>query len=214
MNNPKKKGCGCVGKGCFVMILIGALFICLAVWGYRKLAAKARVYYTASSRAEVPEENVTEQEYKALVKRLDAFKNAAPGSTETLELTARDLNILIAFSPEWEDVRGKIHASIDKDQMSLAGSLPLSLVPKLHDQYLNGWIYFTPSMEDKVFHLDIQRIKLAKYGELSKEELLAVTNLSLAYLTNELLGDPVLGPVLIKAKTLKVKDGVIVLTPG
>ena len=212
-DSNKKSGCGCLGKGCFVMVIIGVLFIGLTVWGYRKLATKAH-RYTESKPAAVPEEKATEDEYKILVKRMDAFKNAAHGSTETLELTAHDLNTLIAFSPDWEDVRGKIHASIDNDQMKLTGSLPLSALPKLRDQYLNGLVYFTPSMDDKVFHLDIQRIKLAKTGELSKVDVLAISNFSLAYLTNELLGDPVLGSVLIKAKTLKIKDGVIILTPG
>jgi hypothetical protein len=215
MNNPnKKKGCGCIGKGCFLMIIIGVLFIGLGVWGYRKLATILRTHYVSDKATQVPGEQVTRDEYDALVKRLDAFKNAAPDSEETLELTAHDLNVLIAFSPEWESVRGKIHAIIDKDQMELAGSLPLSYLWKLRDQYLDGWIYFTPSMEDKVFHLDIQRIKLTKSGELSKDQVTTFSNYAVAYLTNSLLGDPVLGPVLIKAKTLTVKDGIILLTSG
>ena len=53
-----------------------------------------------------------------------------------------------------------------------------------------------------------------KDGELTKDEVKAFSESGKAYLTNTLLGDPVLKPVLIKTKTLTVKDGVIVLTSG
>lgn len=209
MSDPgKKSGCGCIGKGCLAMVILAVLFTGLGVRVYTKFAEKIHTH-ASGSPAELPVEKATQDEYEAILKRLDAFKNAAPGSQKSLELTARDLNILIAFSPEWEAVRGRMHVSIDKDQIGLTGSLPLDFMPLLENQYLNGAINFTLSMKDKALHLSVQGIQL-KGNALSGDELKKLSDFSGAYLTNNML--PVLGPVLARTNTLEVKEGVITLT--
>jgi hypothetical protein len=211
MSDPGKKGgCGCIGKGCIVMAILAAVFAGLLVWGVNRVATKLRALASGSA-VETPAENGTRDEYEALVKKLDAFKDAAPGSGKTLELNAHDLNLLIAFSPELEMVRGKIHAAVDKGEIGVAGSMPLGVMSSPGRLYLNGGIYFTLSMEDKVLRVSVRTIKLTDH-DLSSGDEKEFSVFWTACLTNNML--PVFGPVLLKAKTLKVNEGVIELTSG
>ena len=203
----KKKGCGCIAKGCIIVLIVAAILAGMGVWFFKKGVEWARTQ-TSSGPVEVPVENATQDEYEALIKRLNAFKDAAPGSAQTLQLTAHDLNVLIAKSPEWKDVQSKIHVTIDNDQIGVMGSVPLTGLPLFGDQYLNGKIDFTLSMADGILHFKPQGIKL-KDHEFSKEEMNKLGN---DYpFKVESIKEPVLGPVLSSAKTLNVKDGVIVL---
>ena len=190
------------------MVVIGVL----GFFGYHRITEKARKY-TAQSAKPVPVEKATQEEYDALVKRMDAFKNAAPGSNEELTLSAHDLNTLIAFAPDWRILRGKIQIAIDNGNTELIGSIPLAFIPELRDRYLEGSLYFIPSMDNKVLHISLQNIKLNGH-ELSKDYLKAAAGSLESQMANRLLGDPVIGPVLIKAETLKVGDGALVLTPA
>ncbi len=209
MNNPeKKKGCGCIAKGCVVMVILAGILIGVLVWGGKKLVAWTRAH-ASSSPVAVSVENGTRDEYEALIKRLDDFKSAAPGAGKTLELNAHDLNLLIKFSPEWNYVRGKIQASIENDKIGLTGSLPLDFVPSLAGMYWNGEMHFTLSLDDKTFHFSVLDAQV-EGGELSSEGLKTFSTIWTVYLTSYQL--PVIGPVLANAKTLAVKDGVIALT--
>ena len=208
MSEPgKKSGCGCIAKGCVVMVLLGVFFIGVLAWGGKKIVAMFRDH-ASSTPVEAEVGHATQAEYDALVKKLDDYQKAASASGRTLDLNAHDLNTLIAFSPDWAYMRGKVHASIDGDQIGLAGSLPLDFLG-LRDLYWNGDIHFTVTLDDKGFHSTVQGIHL-KGGDLTGEETKTVTMFWTAYMTNNLL--PVVGPVLMKTKSLKVKDGVISLT--
>lgn len=212
MNEPqpqkKKSGCGCcLGTGCLVLVIIAALVIGGGIWGYGRFVEYARPY-TASSGEQIPITG-TSQQYDAVVKRMDAFKNAAPGSNATLSLSANDLNVLIACSPQWSGARGKITVSIADGNVNLAGSLPLTILPRLRDRYLNGTLVLTPSIENKVFHVNIQDIIL-KPRALPKETIQRVAAESDSNLVNRLLGDPVIGPILTNSESMKVTGDTLV----
>ena len=199
----KKKGCGCIAKGCVVMLIIGVALIGVLVWETQRLISEFHSHSSTASAA-VQADAGTQDEYDALVKRLDDFKSGG----KKLELTGHDINLLIAFSPEWSGVRGRIRASIDKDVIALNGSLPLDFV-RLSGEYLNGEARFTLSRDDKGIHSSILGIRV-KDAELPDADVNNFSGYWSAYMHSGLL--PVLGPVFMKAKTLKVSDGVIVLT--
>jgi len=212
-DSQKKNGCGCcMGRGCGFLIIVAGIFAVLIGWCYHLGAGRLRHgHYTSSSSGAVPIENANADDYSAVLKRMEAFKHAAPGSNATLTLTSHDLNVLIAFSPQWAGVRGKINTRIEGSDVSLIGSIPLASIPELRDQYANGTLRFTSSIENKVLHVTIQDIKL-KTHELSKAYMQLAIALLEPQLTNRLLGDPVIGAVLIKAETMKVENGALVLT--
>lgn len=210
-NQEKKGGCGsCLGKGCLVLIVIAGILIGVGFFSYHRFTERVHKY-TAQSAMPIPVERATQEEYNALTTKMDVFKNASPGSNAKLALTAHDLNTLIALDPGWSVARGKIQVSIDSGNIALLGSIPLAFFPGLRDRFLNGSLSFTPSMENKVLHLNLQGIKLNS-RELSKAYVKAFANGLEANLANRLLGDPVIGPVLVKAETLKIENDSVVLT--
>jgi len=212
MSDPqqKKEGIGCCGLGCIILILGAVVLVAGLGFGYYELTQKIHDY-TAGSAKTIAVESTGPQEYEALVKKMDDFKGLPPGSDATLTITAHDLNVLIARSPQWSLVAGKIHVTIGNGQVGLIGSIPLSAIPRLRDQYWNGALYFTPSIEGKVFHATIQGISSDAH-ELPKEYRQAVIAGLEPQLNNRLLGDPVIGAVLIKAETLKVEGDALILT--
>jgi len=215
MSNPeKRKSCGCVATGCIVLIVIAALLAGLSIWSFKKMSAHAREY-TSTGPSPVPGENVAEGEYDALIKRINAFTNAPSGSAQTLELSAHDFNVLVAACPQWEAVRGSIHVTIDGDVVGVTGSIPLTFITQLQDRYLNGEIHFIPSKEDKPLRIDLrditlQSMKAMRKINLTKDEANLISTYCALILSNPAV--PVLGPVLMRAKTLTTKDGVITVT--
>lgn len=201
-NPPKKKGCGCIAKGCIVMLVIAVVLVGGMIWGSRKIIHTLRSY-ASTTPVSVPAEPGTRGEYEALIKRLNDFK----GGGKKLELTARDINLLIEFSPEWANLRDRIHADIDNDAIALKGSLPLDGIG-LSGEYLNGQTHFTLSLDNKMVHASIKDLQV-KGTDIQGSDLKKISSYWSAYLSSNLL--PVLGPVFATAKTLKVGDGVIVL---
>lgn len=201
-NPPKKKGCGCIAKGCVVMLILAVVFVGVLVWGGKRVISSLRSY-ASTTPVSVPAEAGTQDEYQALIKRLNDFK----GGGKKLELTAHDINLLIAFSPEWSNLRGRIRADIDNDVIGLNGSLPLDGIG-ISGEYLNGQTHFTLSLDNKMVRASVKDLRV-KDTDIQGDDLKKISSYWSAYLSSNLL--PVLGPVFATAKTLKVSDGVIAL---
>src|SRR4029077_20437005 len=107
---PPKRGMGCLGKGCLILIVLGILFVVVGVGGtYWSL----RHVYLSDKPAPIPETSApaetstatpgetsaaTPTETSAEVReRMDTMKKAARAHEQTgVELTAADINALIA----------------------------------------------------------------------------------------------------------------------
>lgn len=206
--STEKKGCGCLAKGCAVMVVLFLGFLFFCGWTYHRAVAWMQPHTETKSMA-VEADPSTKEEYDALVKKMQAYQSAVAG--KTIELTAHDLNVLLAFSPDWKPVREKLHVATDKDEISVTGSIPLTALLGLSDRHANGTLRFKLWMEDTVLHLDITNIQM-KGSDLTPAEVTSFSNLAAGYLANTLLGDPVLKQLFVETNTLKTKDGVLVFT--
>ncbi|HWB60122.1 MAG TPA: hypothetical protein VG733_11565 [Chthoniobacteraceae bacterium] len=181
------------------MAFVGAFLFGVLIWGYLKISTKI-VAHASDKPAEIPAETGTRADYETLLKRVDDFRDA---STKTLTLTAGDINLLLAYSPDWKLPQGRLHAGIENDQIIMTGVLPAG------DQYLNGEARFTVSKENNVLHTAFVSVKL-KDADINPVNARKIATICAAFLANENM--PVLGPVVARAKTLGVKDGVITFT--
>jgi hypothetical protein len=133
---PPQKGLGCFGKGCLILlvffILLGAAFI-----GGTYLAARyLRSEYFPTTQVQLPPPTATEDEQQAARSRWDAFEKAArTHRAARIELTADDLNALIASEPE---LRDKANVSIESNVAHLRVSFPLGDVRWVRGHYLNA----------------------------------------------------------------------------
>jgi hypothetical protein len=133
---PQRKGLGCFAKGCLILvgfiILLGAAFAAGTYFALRFLRSE----YFPAQHIQLPASTATPEEQAAVRARWDAFEAAARAHQPArIELTADDLNALIASEPQ---LRGKAQVSIDENVAHLRVSFPLDAVPWLRGHYVNG----------------------------------------------------------------------------
>ena len=138
---PKPKGMGCLGKGCLLIIIFLVLLVVAFVIGF----------YVGTKPKEIPQVQTSEDQQNAVAARWDEFEAAskqetppvvpaispnpdtppAPEATPTpaatpspnrIELTANDINQLIARSRK---TRGKAFVSIENDVARVQVTVPL-----------------------------------------------------------------------------------------
>ena len=81
-------------------------------------------------------------EVDKLKQRFEAFQQAVREQrpTKPLELTADDINALIASGPKRQDLKGKFYVSLEGDQLKGEVSMPLQEIglSMFKGRYLNG----------------------------------------------------------------------------
>jgi hypothetical protein len=153
---PPKRGMGCFGKGCLILMILGILLVVVGVGG--SFWAVRRVYLSDKPAA-IPEATApletsaatpgassvaSPSERSAAVReRLDTMKKAAPAHERTgVELTAADINALIAANRK---SRGTASVGINDTALHAQFSIPLQRLDVpfrnalgLGDRYLNA----------------------------------------------------------------------------
>jgi hypothetical protein len=133
---PPQRSMGCFGRGCLILLAF-ILLLAAAFAGGTFLAVRyLRTSYFVTSPAELPASTATEQERETARAKWYDFKRAARAHTATkIEMTADELNALIASEP---DLRGKAFVSIEGNSARLQVSIPLSFTKLLRGRYMNA----------------------------------------------------------------------------
>jgi hypothetical protein len=153
---PPKRGSGCLGKGCLLLLVFGILLVIVGVggtfWSVRNvyLPDKPALIPEASAPAEAdaatPEGTnapVPTESSAAVRERLDTMKKAGRAHEQTdIELTAADINSLIAANRK---SRGTASVGINGGVAQAQFSIPLKRLDVpfqnafgLGNRYLNG----------------------------------------------------------------------------
>ena len=144
---PPRKGLGCFGRGCLILLVFVAVLAiaCFAgmYWGlHRHSALFYGSYWLAKTRsiaeapASVPEFSGSEQQVQRVRERWQDFEQKTRASQPAeIELSADDINALIATS---EAARGKVFVSIDRNQLRLQMSVPIGQFLGRAGYYFNG----------------------------------------------------------------------------
>ena len=138
---PPAKQRGCFFYGCIIALVLGVLGLILAgvlaFTAYRFLNGVINDY-TSTAPVPLPKVEMPAEDHKALDERWAAFR-AAQEKNEAAEivLNADEINTLLS---ENEQVRDKVHVSIDDDKVSAQISYPLSEtgIPGTRGRFLNG----------------------------------------------------------------------------
>ena len=127
---PRRRGLGCFGRGCLILavfaIVLGIACFAGMYWGmYRHSAIFHGLYWLTKAQAigqasvAVPEFTASDAQIQSVHERCEDFEQKArAGQPAELELTADDINTLIATN---QDLRGKIFASIDGERLAVPG---------------------------------------------------------------------------------------------
>jgi len=138
---------GCFARGCLIL-LVFAIVLAIACfagmyWGlHRHSALFYGSYWLAKTRsigeapAPVPEFSASDQQIQRVRERWQDFEQKTrAGQPAEIELSGDDINALIATSDE---VRGKLFASIDGNQLRLQASLPIGGILGRPGYFFNG----------------------------------------------------------------------------
>src|SRR5258705_8148095 len=144
---PPRKGLGCFGRGCLILLVFAIVMAiaCFAgmYWGlHRHSALFYGTYWLAKTRSlaeaptPVPEFSASDQQIQLVREHWQDFEQKArAGQTAEIELSADDINALIATT---EGVCGKVFAAIDGDQLGLQVSVPIGGFLGRPGYYFNG----------------------------------------------------------------------------
>lgn len=161
-----------------------------------------------------PEPEMTDAEYAALEKRVDAFREAAQGAGEVPALTLRaaDINALIARRSSPGDRLGDmVRVAIEGDKLRGDVSLPLdkSPLPMPRGRFLNGSASFNVSMKNGVLVVTADSVSLR--GRPLSPALLA--RLRSENLARDAYRSPKSAEALGRIGSIEIKDDAVVITP-
>ena len=179
---PPKRGAGCFGKGCLILIVLAILLVVVGVggtyWGVRhvylsdKPAPIPETTAPAEASAATPGETsvATPSEKSAEVReRMDTMKKAARAHEQTeVELTAADINALIAANRK---SRGTASVGINDTVLQAQFSIPLERLDVpfrsafgLNDRYLNATVTIVAPPGTNANSVQLSEVTLNGHG--------------------------------------------------
>jgi hypothetical protein len=133
---PAQRGLGCFAKGCLILAVFFILLALAFVAGTYFAAKYLRTEYFSAHHDHLPISQATVDEEQAARARWDAFeKSAHANQAARIELTADDLNALIASEPQ---LHGNAYVTIEDNTAHLQLSMPIGKARWLTGQYLNA----------------------------------------------------------------------------
>ena len=138
MNREKKSGCGCLGGGCAIALVVFLLIGGALFWGAYSTFNGIKSM-TAMEAKPIPIYNPTDAEVQSVLAKVKMFNTAYDAGREgEIELSAKEMNTLIARYEPWSALRGHAYASIEGDHVGAQVSLPLSQIRLMQDRFFNG----------------------------------------------------------------------------
>ena len=207
MATETKKGMGLFAKIFIALVVIffvmAGCVACGAYFLYRKVAS-----FTAARATQIPTYPATQQEYDDVRTRLADFQTATSNDKAAkLELTANDINTLIALDPTWKEMKDKIHVRIADGQLSTDASIPLSEVPGFRNRYLNGSITLKISADNGILYLRPTAV-VVNGQSVPAQFLKALQERNMAEQLNQ---DPKFASTREKIKAIKIEGNKIVI---
>jgi hypothetical protein len=205
-----RRGCffyGCITGLVLLVLVLGALMVGL------HYVKKMVNQYTDTKPMELPTVQMSQGEIDKVKQRFEAFQQAIREQRPTppLELTADDINALIASGPERQALKGKFYVSLEGDQLKGEVSMPLQQVglSMFKGRYLNGSATFSLSFTNGALSVAPQTINV-KGKPLPETYLREIRKQNLAA---DLTKEPKTVAVLQGLEDIQVKEGKLVIVP-
>ncbi len=147
----QKKGRGCLFYGAITMALVFLGVIAGIYFGMRKAILTAVASYTSSAPAPIPQLQISPQERERIARELarQAQQISQGTGPAQVDLSEKELNVLIAESPEMKAYSQQIYLQPEGDKLKAQLSVPLdqfehwrALARKIggdmNNRYVNG----------------------------------------------------------------------------
>ncbi|NNE90518.1 MAG: hypothetical protein HKN23_02625 [Verrucomicrobiales bacterium] len=171
------KGCGIT---CGVLFVLGVVAVALTFYFIRTGIQGKVDEYTSMGPVEIEAPVAELDEIHAAIAKFDQFRDDVLNgrTTETLELTSDEVNLLIFHHPDLKDVPGDVKMELLEDRIAAHVSIPLDELAEvlpvgggfLEDRWLNGRILFSGGYSNGNWDLEVDAVEV-KETEIPKEFL-------------------------------------------
>jgi hypothetical protein len=206
----KKKGLGCLGCGClilFILAVLAGLFIVGSTYmGYRSIYA-----LTSPDPVTVPSFDGGDDAYNAATQKITAFnQNVQTNQPASLQLSADELNTLIARNASLSKLNFKIFVSINDNQAHVQTCLPLDglLFGLFKGRYLNLDTTFGFNLDTDNRQLRLTLVSLKMGDQTLPDADIPLLQQEFEQLINaQMQKNPYLKKILDRATALEIKGG-------
>jgi hypothetical protein len=211
---PQRRGLGCFGWGCAIVVvlvlLIGGLVAGIGYFGYSKISN-----LTSTAPTTVQSFDGGDATYQSALQKTNTFSQAVQqNQPATIELSADEINTLIARDPDF--AKSQIHAfiSMTGDRGDLQVSLPTNLIPYglIKDRFLNVEASFTPQFDsaNKTLNFTLHSFSFAG-GTVPPAQLPTIQNNINPLLNTQLQNSADARSILSRAQNIEIRDGKLVI---
>jgi hypothetical protein len=214
---PKKRGCffyGCIVS--LALFLFAVVCIGLFAWyGVHQLNALVD-QYTDTAAMTLPKVDMPPEELAKLKAHVADFKQALNAHTNTppLVLTSREINALMADSPQIKSMHldNSFYVDLEGDHINGEVSLPLDQLPKIPfvhtaGRYLNGKGEFAAEVTNAM--LSVTTISLEVKGKPLPPQFMA--SLQKNNLANSINQNPTNTAAMARFESIEVKDSTLII---
>ncbi len=207
MSKSEKQGMGCMAKGC--LILLAVLLLIGGIAGFAAYTLYQK--YTSATPANIPLPPATAEQNEAIQQRIAAFGQAlTKGEPAELQLSADDINTMIAVDPKWKEVKGHFRVRIENNQLYGEASAPLDKIAGLSGRYFNGTLGITPAMENGSVQFIIHSMEV-NGNQFSPQFVKSVNDGFQQSMRDQMRQDPKVAEAFQKLKTIKIADNKLVV---
>jgi len=203
---------GCFGCGCLVLVILGLLLAAL-------FAASAHFFtvagntITSSTPTDVKDFDGGAALYQEASQKMASFENVSrQNQPATLELSADEINTLIARSPDLAANNISIFITMTGDQARLQATAPTSLLPfgLWKGRFINIDMTFNPSFDSstKSLNLILHSVRIGNQ-DLPANSFSLYQEQFNPFLNTQLRRDPDLSHLLDHARSVEIRNGVL-----
>jgi len=208
---PKSRG-GCFRIGCIAGLVLLLVLIIGGLVGMR-YAKKMFNDFTDSKPAPLPPPRISRAEIDQVEQRIEEFRQAVrtDRATPPLELTADEINGLIAYDPDFRGLKGKLYVRLAGDKLEGELSLPMEAVglPLFKGRYLNGMGTFGLSLRNG--RIDLRTLSFVVKGKSVPE--VYMQQIRKQNLADSINDDPRARAAFEKLQDIKVREGKLFVIP-
>jgi hypothetical protein len=217
---PKKRGLGCLGCGCLVLVLLAILLAGgVAAIGY--MGYRGAVSLTSTTPAAVPAFEGGDEVYNAAKQKLADFDHDVKNhQAATIQLSADEINALIARSPDV--VKLNIHAfvTLTNNEGRVQMNLPTDSLSQglIKGRYLSFDTSFAVNFDPQTKSVNLMphtlRLGDKVIMDQNSDNEAAMRSITPAFnqsFNNALRQNPEGAAFLDQAKSIEIKDGELVI---
>src|SRR4051794_1331672 len=133
---PARQGSGCFAKGCLILcVFVIVLMVAFVAGGIYAVRHLRTTFFTREGVTLTPNRSTQEEQQLALAHWRIFERSARAHQQAKIEMTADELNALIAAQPK---LRDKANVSIEGNTAHVQVSFPLGDIQMLNGYYVNG----------------------------------------------------------------------------